>query len=161
LGAHRPLRRLSEQIAPRVNQLNARWRRALWTLVHDQYSLGIRRSECSRSERADFALPGLRLGSRKCDVDDDLRYAGLDHRAGLEPALRALDRIDASPSVTVRFATTGDHAEGRRWLERLAPRPITYTDAVSFAVMAAAKCKQVLGFDEDFAAAGFELWRGL
>jgi len=82
-------------------------------------------------------------------------------RAGLEPALRALDRIDASPSVTVRFATTGDHAEGRRWLERLAPRPITYTDAVSFAVMAAAKCKQVLGFDEDFAAAGFELWRGL
>lgn len=82
-------------------------------------------------------------------------------RAGLEPALRALDRIDASPSVTVRFATTGDHAEGRRWLERLAPRPITYTDAVSFAVMAAAKCTQVLGFDEDFAAAGFELWRGL
>jgi predicted nucleic acid-binding protein len=82
-------------------------------------------------------------------------------RAGLEPALRALERIDASPSVTVRFATTGDHAEGRRWLERLAPRPITYTDAVSFAVMAAAKCKQVLGFDEDFAAAGFELWRGL
>lgn len=82
-------------------------------------------------------------------------------RVGLEPALRALDRIDASPSVTVRFATAGDHAEGRRWLQRLAPRPITYTDAVTFAVMAAAKCKQVLGFDEDFAAAGFELWRGL
>jgi predicted nucleic acid-binding protein len=51
---------------------------------------------------------------------------------------------------------TGDHAEGRRWLERLAPRPISYTDAVSFAVMAAAKCKQILGFDE-----GVELWRGL
>jgi predicted nucleic acid-binding protein len=82
-------------------------------------------------------------------------------RVGLEPALRALERIDASPSVTVRFATTGDHAQGRRWLERLAPRPVTYTDAVSFAVMAAMKCKQVLGFDEDFAAAGFELWRGL
>jgi predicted nucleic acid-binding protein len=81
-------------------------------------------------------------------------------RAGLEPALRALDRIDASPSITVRFATAGDHEAGRRWLERLAPRPITYTDAVSFAVMAAAKCKHVLGFDEDFSVAGFELWRG-
>jgi len=81
-------------------------------------------------------------------------------RVGFEPALRALERIDASPSVTVRFATTRDHAEGRRWLERLAPRPVTYTDAVTFAVMAAAKCKHVLGFDEDFAAAGFELWRG-
>ena len=81
-------------------------------------------------------------------------------RVGLEPALRALDRIDASPSVTVHFATDADHSEGRRWLERLAPRPITYTDAVSFAVMTAMKCKHVLGFDEDFVAAGFERWRG-
>lgn len=81
-------------------------------------------------------------------------------RAGPAPALRALDRIDASPRVSVRFATADDHEEGRRWLERLARRPITYTDAVSFAVMAATKCKHVLGFDGDFAAAGFELWRG-
>ena len=80
-------------------------------------------------------------------------------RAGREPALRALARIDASPSVTVHFATSDDHLEGRRWLERLAPRPVTYTDAVSFAVMEATKCTHVLGFDQDFAAAGFELWR--
>lgn len=81
-------------------------------------------------------------------------------RAGLEAALKALDRIDASPSVTIHFAAARDHAEGRRWLERLAPRPITYTDAVSFAVMAAGECRHVLGFDGDFAAAGFELWHG-
>ncbi len=81
-------------------------------------------------------------------------------RVGLDPALRALDRIDASPSASVHFATAQDHDEGRRWLECLAPRPISYTDAVSFAVMAAGKCKHVLGFDGDFAAAGFELWRG-
>ena len=80
-------------------------------------------------------------------------------RAGLAPALRALERIDASPSVTIHFATSGDHVAARRWLERLAPRPVTYTDAVSFAVMEATKCIHVLGFDEDFAAAGFELWR--
>lgn len=80
-------------------------------------------------------------------------------RAGRDPALRALERIDASPSVTVHFATSDDHIAGRRWLERLAPRPVTYTDAVSFAVMEARKCTHVLGFDEDFAAAGFELWR--
>lgn len=79
-------------------------------------------------------------------------------RAGREPALRALERIDASPSVTVHFATGDDHSAGRRWLERLAPRPVTYTDAVSFAVMEATKCTHVLGFDQDFAAAGFELW---
>lgn len=83
------------------------------------------------------------------------------YRAGLEPALRALDRIDASPSATIHFATSRDHEQARRWLERLAPRPITYTDAVSFAVMVATKCKHVLGFDDDFVAAGFTRWRGM
>ena len=81
-------------------------------------------------------------------------------RAGVLPAQRGLDRIDASPSVTIRFADADDHAAARRWLERLAPRPITYTDAVSFAVMEATVCRHALGFDEDFAAAGFALWQG-
>lgn len=81
-------------------------------------------------------------------------------RAGVEPALRALERIDASKSVTIQFPTAADHATARRWLERLAPRPTTYTDAVSFAIMERTGCSAVLGFDDDFAAAGFSLWRG-
>ncbi len=76
-------------------------------------------------------------------------------RVGFEAAMRALDRIDASPSVTVVFPTAADHAAARRWLARLAPRPVTYTDAVSFAVMEAVNCGHFLGFDDDFAAAGF------
>jgi uncharacterized protein len=80
-------------------------------------------------------------------------------RAGLEAASRALDRIDASPSVTIQFAAAEHHAAARRWLERLAPRPVTYTDAVSFAVMEHLRCRHALGFDEDFAVAGFEIWR--
>ena len=82
-------------------------------------------------------------------------------RAGLEPAVRALDRIDASSIVTVHHATADDHVAARRWLERLAPRPITYTDAVSFAVMERTGAHHALGFDQDFAAAGFTLWRGI
>jgi predicted nucleic acid-binding protein len=81
-------------------------------------------------------------------------------RAGPAPVLRALDRLDASPSATIHFATAEDHAAARGWLDRLAPRPLTYTDAVSFAVMAASRCDHVLSFDQDFAAAGFTLWRG-
>jgi predicted nucleic acid-binding protein len=81
-------------------------------------------------------------------------------RVGVQPALRALQHLDASRSVTIHFATAADHAVARRWLERLASRPITYTDAVSFAVMEASRCDHVLGFDDDFAAAGFTLWRG-
>jgi len=82
-------------------------------------------------------------------------------RAGIQPALRALERLDASKSVTIHFATADDHAAARRWLERLAPRPITYTDAVSFAVMEARRCRHVVGFDQDFGAAGFSLWPGV
>jgi predicted nucleic acid-binding protein len=82
-------------------------------------------------------------------------------RAGAQPALRALELIDVSPSVTVHFPDADDHAAARRWLARMTPRPITYTDAVSFAVMEANGCGHVLGFDQDFAVAGFTLWRGL
>jgi predicted nucleic acid-binding protein len=80
-------------------------------------------------------------------------------RAGMQPALRALELIDASPSVTIHHATAVDHLAARRWLERMAPRPVTYADAVSFGVMETNRCTHVLGFDQDFAAAGFTLWR--
>jgi predicted nucleic acid-binding protein len=80
-------------------------------------------------------------------------------RAGVQAAWRALDRIGASSRVTVRFADARHHPRACRWLERLAPRPVTYTDAVSFAVMEDARCRHALAFDQDFAAAGFELWR--
>ena len=80
-------------------------------------------------------------------------------RAGVQPARRFLELVDASPSVTIHFPGTAEHAEARRWLERMGPRPVTYTDAVSFAVMEATGCGHVLGFDQDFAAAGFTPWR--
>ena len=81
-------------------------------------------------------------------------------RAGIEPARRALDLLDASPSVTIRFPGAAEHLAARQWLTRLAPRPVTYTDAVSFAVMDQTRCRHVLGFDHDFVAAGFVLWQG-
>jgi predicted nucleic acid-binding protein len=80
-------------------------------------------------------------------------------RAGYDAALRALERIDPRSGVTIHFATSDDHLAARDWLKRLAPRPVTYPDAVSFAVMEATKCSHVLGFDDDFVAAGFPLWR--
>jgi predicted nucleic acid-binding protein len=62
--------------------------------------------------------------------------------------------------VSIQFATADDHLAALRWLERLGPRPTTYTDAVSFAVMERTACGDVLGFDDDFIAAGFSLWSG-
>ena len=63
--------------------------------------------------------------------------------------------------MTIRFPTADNHPAAIRWLGHMAPRPLTYTDAVSFAVMEEDACDHVLGFDQDFAAAGFTLWRGL
>jgi uncharacterized protein len=80
-------------------------------------------------------------------------------RAGVQPARRFLELVDASPGLRVHFPGEPDHVAARRWLERLGSRPLTYTDAVSFAVMEATGCHHVLTFDQDFAAAGFTLWR--
>jgi predicted nucleic acid-binding protein len=80
-------------------------------------------------------------------------------RAGAQPARRFLELLDASPGLTIHFPTAEHHAAARRWLERLGSRPVTYTDAMSFAVMEATRCAHVLGFDQDFVAAGFTLWR--
>jgi predicted nucleic acid-binding protein len=80
-------------------------------------------------------------------------------RVGVQPARRFLELVDESHSVTIQFPTAADHAAARGWLERLGSRPVTYTDAVSFAVMQAAGCGHALTFDQDFVAAGFTLWR--
>lgn len=77
-------------------------------------------------------------------------------RAGPHAAATALDRIQASPLVRLVFATAAHHETARRWLGRLSGQRITYTDAVSFAVMEQVKLRAVLGFDHDFLVAGFE-----
>ena len=76
-------------------------------------------------------------------------------RAGIRPAALMLERIDASPSVTVVFPDAGHDAVARHWLARLADQRITYTDAVSFAVMQSHRCIAALSFDHDFVVAGF------
>ncbi len=80
-------------------------------------------------------------------------------RVGTQPARLALERLEASARLQIHFASREDHAAAREWLARLSPRPVTYTDAVSFAVMEVTRCSHVLGFDQDFEVAGFTRWR--
>ena len=44
------------------------------------------------------------------------------------------------------------------FLDRLADQPVTYTDAMSFAVMKALRFTIALTFDRHFAMAGFTMW---
>ncbi|HKB24922.1 MAG TPA: PIN domain-containing protein [Methylomirabilota bacterium] len=80
-------------------------------------------------------------------------------RVGARAALRVLDRFEASPLTLVEFATGEHHRAARVWLERLADLAISYTDAVSFAVMEATRCAAALSFDRGFERAGFRRWR--
>jgi len=82
------------------------------------------------------------------------------HQAGIRPAAGALDRFEASPLLTIVFAGAEHHRAGRAWLERLADQHVSYTDAVSFAVMDATRCSGAMSFDHDFLLAGFSLWFG-
>ena len=80
-------------------------------------------------------------------------------RAGIQPASHALERIEASRLVAIEFATRAHHQRARAWLEKLKDQRISYTDAVSFAVMQAAGCRTAMSFDHDFETAGYVLWR--
>ena len=80
-------------------------------------------------------------------------------RMGIRPARAMLDRIEASRLVSLVHATADHHLVARRWLARLADQPISYADAVSFAVMEAARCRVAMTFDRHFAIAGFHIWR--
>jgi predicted nucleic acid-binding protein len=80
-------------------------------------------------------------------------------RAGSEAAAAALDRIDASALVKIEFAGAGHNRAARSWLNRLSHHPISYADAVSFAVMEASGCKEAMSFDHHFRLAGFALRR--
>lgn len=78
---------------------------------------------------------------------------------GIQPAAIFLDRLQASPLLVMEFVTAAQHKAARGWLAKLSDQVITYTDAVSFAVMESARCTAAMSFDHDFVTAGFRLWQ--
>ncbi len=77
------------------------------------------------------------------------------YRAGIKAAAAALDRIEASSLVKIEFAVASHHNAAQIWLKKLSQHPISYADAVSFAVMEASGCKEALSYDHHFRLAGF------
>ncbi len=81
------------------------------------------------------------------------------HRVGIAAADAVLTAIDGGANVRLVFVSGDHHLAARRWLAKLSDQVITYADAVSFATMAAERCSAAISFDNDFAIAGFDLWR--
>jgi predicted nucleic acid-binding protein len=77
------------------------------------------------------------------------------YRAGIEAAAAALDRIEASALTKTQFPGPSHHQAGLLWLKKLRQHPISYTDAVSFAVMEEIDCEEAMSFDQHFRIAGF------
>ncbi len=81
------------------------------------------------------------------------------YRAGARAAAVSLRRVLSSNLVRLKCATPAHHEAGLEWLERLSQQGVTYTDAVSFAVMESNQCLKAISFDRHFSLAGFVLWR--
>ena len=77
-------------------------------------------------------------------------------RAGIKAAATAIDKVASSASVRLEYASADHHRGARAWLDKLADHAITLTDAVSFAMMDATRCRVAVTFDRDFWIAGFE-----
>lgn len=78
-------------------------------------------------------------------------------QAGIEAATTAIDKLTASPSLTIEYTTEDHHRAARKWLAKLDDQVISYTDAVSFSIMVARGVGVALSFDNDFAIAGYAL----
>jgi predicted nucleic acid-binding protein len=76
-------------------------------------------------------------------------------REGHRLAVRFVDAILSSPSMTVHRVDERAEQEAWRWLRRHDEREYSFVDATSFAVMRRLRIREALAFDGDFTAAGF------
>ena len=73
-------------------------------------------------------------------------------------AVGYIDRVDvlvSAAKLVVHAVTAEDESKAWRWLRRHDEREYSFVDAASFEVMRARRLREVLAFDNDFAAAGF------
>ena len=82
------------------------------------------------------------------------------YRTDARTARAVLGRLTSSRDVRVEHPAAVLHGPALAFLDKLGDQPVTYADAMSFAIMKALKCTIALTFDRHFAMAGFTMWRG-
>jgi uncharacterized protein len=80
----------------------------------------------------------------------------LRRRVGHGAGVDFLDATEHSPRLRLLMVTQEVEAEALRWLRRRDEREYSFVDATSFAVMRSLRLRDVLAFDGDFSAAGFQ-----
>lgn len=79
----------------------------------------------------------------------------LRRRAGYRLAMRWLDAANGLRDLTLQRIDENLEAEAWMWLRIHDERPYSFVDATSVALMRRLRISDVLAFDGDFAAAGF------
>lgn len=79
----------------------------------------------------------------------------LRRRAGHRSAADFLDAVGRSPRLVIHFVVPAEEDQALNWLKRHDEREYSFVDATSFAVMRTERIRDVLAFDGDFSAAGF------
>lgn len=85
----------------------------------------------------------------------------LVRQAGADYAARWAREHLASKEIVWLNNGGEDWHEALRWLEKFADQKISFTDAVSFALMRREGIENCFGFDHHFELAGFALWPNL
>jgi predicted nucleic acid-binding protein len=80
----------------------------------------------------------------------------LRRRLGHASAVDLIDRIEASPRVSVRTVSETLEEQAWAWLRQHDEREYSFVDATSFATMRSLRLRRAFAFDGDFAAAGFD-----
>lgn len=84
-------------------------------------------------------------------------HALLLRRTTRDTALAFVQRARESPNLVVSSTTELEAAAVADWLERYSDQDFSFTDAVSFAVMAGRGIRDALTLDRHFATAGFRV----
>ena len=89
----------------------------------------------------------------------DETFTLLGRRAGHAFAADKARRIYSSPAFTILRPGLEDEARAVELFAKYADQEVSFTDCVSFALMARHRLTRVFGYDGHFARAGFSLWR--
>lgn len=84
-------------------------------------------------------------------------YILIRRSMGHQPAMTFLDHIAASPRVITIHSDSGLEENAVRVLREYKDQALSYTDAVSVAVMRQWEIEQAFSFDQHFATLGFTL----
>jgi predicted nucleic acid-binding protein len=120
------------------------------------YALAVRAQPAHRAV-ADALRRRVRAGARV--VTSNLvvaeTHALLLRRVGYQAAMALVRGVADPPNLVVSSTAALETAAVSEWLERFDDQPFSFTDAVSFAIMAERRINEALALDHHFRVAGF------